>query len=314
LRHEELLDCLTTELGGGVPMRAPTELNTPGLRFGATGDKARILLVDDNLTNQEVALGILRRWGLAVDAAADGQEALQALAGTVYDLVLMDARMPVMDGFEATRVIRDPESRVLNHRIPVIAMTADAMGRDRDRCRQAGMDDYLSKPVEPRALAEAIARWLPPRRIGSEPLPATHQPTPPDMAVAGLVFNREAFLCRMLDDEAILLSIQEGFLEDMPGQIGILQEMVTQGLVERIGNQAHKIKGAAANVGGEAMSAAADALEEAVAKGNQQQLEERMSRLRNEFDRLKRAMGAPTPFTKTASDDSLGGETKPCAF
>ena len=126
------------------------------------GVTARILLAEDTITNQKVALGILHRLGLRADAVADGAEAVHALESIPYDLVLMDVQMPVMDGLEATAVIRNPESAVLNHAIPIIAMTAEAMQGDREKCLAAGMNDYVSKPVTPRSLADRLALWLEP--------------------------------------------------------------------------------------------------------------------------------------------------------
>ena len=124
---------------------------------------ARILLAEDNAINQRVALGILKRLGLSADTVASGAEAITALETRPYDLVLMDVQMPEMDGFEATRRIRNPHSAVPNHQIPVIAMTAHTMTGDRERCVEAGMDDYVSKPVTPQALAEVLEKWLPAR-------------------------------------------------------------------------------------------------------------------------------------------------------
>ena len=120
-----------------------------------------ILIVDDNITNQQVAVGLLRRMGLRADAVAGGVEAITALETIPYDLVLMDLQMPEMGGLEAARQIRNPGSSVQNHEIPIIAMTANAMASDREECLDAGMNDYLSKPVSRRALAEALDRWLP---------------------------------------------------------------------------------------------------------------------------------------------------------
>jgi CheY-like chemotaxis protein len=122
---------------------------------------ARILVAEDNMVNQDVAIGILGKLGLRADAAADGVEAIEALKALPYDLVLMDVQMPEMDGLEATRVIRDLHSEVRNHQIPIIAMTAAAMTGDRERCLEAGMNDYITKPVSPQALIEALNRWLP---------------------------------------------------------------------------------------------------------------------------------------------------------
>jgi PAS domain S-box-containing protein len=126
------------------------------------GCRARILLAEDNIVNQKVALAILKKLGLSfAEAVADGAEAIKALELIPYDLVLMDVQMPKMDGLEATRRIRDPESRVKSHTVPIIAMTANAMKGDREQCLKAGMNDYISKPVSPQALAEALERWLP---------------------------------------------------------------------------------------------------------------------------------------------------------
>jgi CheY-like chemotaxis protein len=120
----------------------------------------RILLVDDNLINQQVAQGKLRTLGYEPDVASNGIEAVTALEQREYDLVLMDCHMPEMDGFAATGVIRDPGSHVINHRIPIIAMTANDMKSDRERCLAAGMDDFLTKPVKVDALAAVVEKWV----------------------------------------------------------------------------------------------------------------------------------------------------------
>jgi PAS domain S-box-containing protein len=141
------------------PMPQPIKLpRSKGLLFDSN---KRILLVEDNIVNQKVALGILKKLGLRADVAGNGLEALHALEMQPYDLVLMDVQMPQMDGLEATQHIRDPQSKVLDHEIPIIAMTASAMQEDRQRCIQAGMNDFITKPVQSQALAQALARWLP---------------------------------------------------------------------------------------------------------------------------------------------------------
>ena len=122
--------------------------------------KIRILLAEDNPVNQKVALAMLRNMGHQADAVANGEEAINVLLTVPYDLVLMDCHMPEMDGFEATRTIRRDGSKVLNPRIPIIALTASAMQGDRERCIQAGMNDFIAKPVLKRALEEMIAKWM----------------------------------------------------------------------------------------------------------------------------------------------------------
>jgi CheY-like chemotaxis protein len=116
-------------------------------------------LAEDNPVNQKVALTMLKRFGIQADVVANGLEALDALVGVAYDLVLMDCQMPDMDGFEATRRIRGRERG--SRRLPVVAMTANAMAGDRERCIEAGMDDYIPKPVRIPDLHHALSRWLP---------------------------------------------------------------------------------------------------------------------------------------------------------
>lgn len=122
--------------------------------------KARILVVEDNPVNQKVAQGLLSKFGVQVDLAANGQEALDSLEHLPFDLVLMDCQMPIMDGYEASQKIRLEDSKVLNRAIPIIAMTANSMEGDREKCLASGMDDFISKPVNPNKLQEALKRWL----------------------------------------------------------------------------------------------------------------------------------------------------------
>ncbi|MEI6036185.1 MAG: response regulator, partial [Verrucomicrobiae bacterium] len=131
------------------------------------GRKARILLVEDNATNQEVAMGILSNLGLRADIAGDGAKAVEAIKSASYDLVLMDIQMPVMGGCEAAHAIRIYECEARKESAPliIVAMTAGAMEGDQEKCLEAGMDDYISKPVSARALADILDRWLPEREI-----------------------------------------------------------------------------------------------------------------------------------------------------
>jgi two-component system, sensor histidine kinase and response regulator len=123
--------------------------------------QARVLVVEDNAVNQKVAQGLLKKFGVQVELAANGVEAITSLERFPFDLVFMDCQMPVMDGYEATKKIRDKESKVLNRKIPIIAMTANSMQGDQDKCISVGMDDFISKPVNPNKIEEVLKRWLP---------------------------------------------------------------------------------------------------------------------------------------------------------
>jgi two-component system, sensor histidine kinase and response regulator len=133
--------------------------------------RARVLLVEDNPVNRKLAMAILDQIGIVPDVAIDGSEAIKMLSKAFYDVVLMDCQMPVMDGYEATRAIRNGASSVMDHEVTIIAMTANALAGDRELCLDAGMNDYLAKPIRPAELRAKLAEWLDDERlIESEPL------------------------------------------------------------------------------------------------------------------------------------------------
>ncbi len=137
------------------------ELSQPPKPAVSAPEKRRVLLVEDNPTNQKVAMLQLKQLGFQADIAENGRKAVEALEQSPYDLVFMDCQMPEMDGFQATRLIRAPDSRVLNRNIPIIALTANAIKGDADKCLAAGMSDYLAKPVRSSDIAAMLAKWLP---------------------------------------------------------------------------------------------------------------------------------------------------------
>ena len=162
IKQSQLFDCLVTVLGR--PSRGTEKGEKPALvtrhTLAEAKQRARILLVEDNVLNQKFALRLLEKSGYRADAVSNGKEAVKALEKDAYNLVLMDVQMPEMDGYEATGVIRDPESKVRNHDVPIIAMTAHAMKGDRERCLEAGMNDYISKPIQVQNLGDVIERFL----------------------------------------------------------------------------------------------------------------------------------------------------------
>lgn len=126
----------------------------------APASGAKILLAEDNKTNRLVVRSYLKKLGVGVEEATDGEEVLEKLAAGTFDLVLMDVQMPKLDGLEASRIIRDPESKVLQHDIPIIALTAHAMKGDEEMCLNSGMNGYIAKPVRLEQLKDILSRWL----------------------------------------------------------------------------------------------------------------------------------------------------------
>jgi two-component system sensor histidine kinase/response regulator len=162
IRRSQLFDCLVTVLSHGQDGK--TSIKSQIItKHSITEEKWKnklILLVEDNIVNQKLAMRMIEKFGFKVDSATNGMEAIKALESFKYDIVLMDVQMPGMDGFQATKIIRNPESNVLDHNIPIIAMTAHAMKGDRERCIAAGMNDYISKPVQPQELLNVIEKAL----------------------------------------------------------------------------------------------------------------------------------------------------------
>jgi PAS domain S-box-containing protein len=160
LRQSQLYDCMVTATGrhATTAVQAST---SQGLTQSPALPRIKVLVVEDNIVNQRVAVRMLEKHGCRVDVVANGQEAVDATARIAYDCIFMDCQMPEMDGFEATAVIRQREMQT-GHHIPIIAMTANAMLSDREQCLEAGMDDYVSKPVKSQDLMVVLQRWTQP--------------------------------------------------------------------------------------------------------------------------------------------------------
>ncbi len=212
----------------------------------------RVLVAEDNQVNAKLAAAMLEKAGCLVDVAADGIEALEAIGRATYDLVLMDCQMPGLDGFETTRRIRVREDIAGVARTPVIAMTANAMAGDRERCLEAGMDDYIAKPVRPDELRTKVARHVTHRagRPGLKPDPrpvtaTSHAALPP------LVDRERLEELRLLeDDEPGLIEELTGlFGDETPRLIGAVVDGIREGDVERVRDASHTLKGSAGSIG-----------------------------------------------------------------
>jgi len=163
VRRTRLYEVLVKVFGDYAhPVLNEAPINTKHTADEVLKSQRRILIVEDNSINQKVALKILNTFGYQADAVSSGREALELLHREPYDLVLMDVSMPEMDGLEATRLIRNQQHDVINPNVPIIAMTAHAYKEDRNMCLEAGMDGYLSKPINPDKLIETIAPYVNP--------------------------------------------------------------------------------------------------------------------------------------------------------
>jgi CheY-like chemotaxis protein len=194
VRGSVLIDAINqlTRANVGAAANAPLEPAPPPVASGP-----RVLLADDNLVNQMVTTRMLQRCGAQVRCVGNGIEALQALREADFDVIFMDCQMPEMDGFEATRQLRSSEGAFRDPNIPVIALTANAFATDREQCLAAGMNDFLSKPVDRHRLEEALFRAL----ACGPPVPAPQEPAPPTLAAAG-PFNAPRDLRRPLPHRA----------------------------------------------------------------------------------------------------------------
>ncbi|WP_347248162.1 response regulator [Zoogloea sp.] len=198
-----------------------------------------ILLAEDNVVNQTLAMRLLAKLGHHVEVANNGQEALDLHAQTRFDAILMDVQMPVMGGFEATAVIRERESAGMPH-TPIIAMTAHAMKGDKERCLQAGMDGYLSKPVHAPDLVEVLILHA----GHNDPAPAPEAESPPS---SGPVYDRQQVLSNLGDDEDLLAQLVVMYVEDEPRLVADIEAAVVAGDAEALYGSAHALKGAVSN-------------------------------------------------------------------
>jgi PAS domain S-box-containing protein len=292
VRHEQLKNVLSVALADHPEAQPIVTRHSARDMLGQFAkSRVRILLAEDNITNQQVALGILKKMGLSADAVANGHEAVMALGNIPYDLVLMDVQMPVMDGLEATGNIRDPNTAVLNHAVPIIAMTAHAMKGDREKCLEAGMNDYVAKPVSPQALAECLARWLPREGGGTESVKDDTKGIRQEEEMPGVpVWDQAGMMERLMGDEDLANIVMDGFLADIPLQIASLKAFLEAKDVSGTERQAHTIKGAAANVGGERLRAVAFEMEKAAKAGDLSQVLELLPELEIKFEQLRQAV------------------------
>ena len=234
------------------------------------GNRGAVLLVEDNLVNQAVALGMLSKLlGYQVAVANHGIEALDALTRQHFDLILMDCHMPEMDGFEATREIRKREA-ASGKRIPIIALTANAMKQDREDCLNAGMDDHLGKPFSRRQIQEMLERWMP-RAGEAMRAQAVADPAPAQPAAAGVLDPQVLGQLQELQNKEnpdLLARVLTLYAQESPKDMDRLTQAMADSDAAAIGRSAHSLKSSSANVGATVMSRLCAELQTAGRSGN----------------------------------------------
>ena len=257
---DSVAQALSTEKRAVSSLHAST---SKGLDFeGIRG--ARILLVEDNDLNREVACGLLEDAPVTVSTAENGEAAIRMLNESKYDLVLMDMQMPVMDGLTATRAIRH-NSQFKD--LPIIAMTANAMAGDREKCLEAGMNDHLAKPIDPDKLFEALLRWIPARtRTANSAIPTAAKQKPSiefaPLEIPGI--DTEAALKRTGGNSQRYASLLRRFAESQAGAVEQIRAALKTEDTDSAERTAHSLKGAAANLGANALATAAGNAENAI--------------------------------------------------
>ncbi|MBK7404731.1 MAG: response regulator [Phycisphaerales bacterium] len=291
----ELLDALVRALcdSPGATVAPPDEhQQADALPAPAAGVKGTVLLAEDMPTNQLYVTELLRRHGYACDVAGDGVEALAALERRRYDLLLLDCQMPELDGFGVVRALRESERTGQREgHLTVVALTANAIQGDRDRCLAAGMDDYLSKPLEPRTLLQALERHIPVRGA-SEVL---QEPRHTDPEPERLVFDPDAALARCDGDTRMLASTIESFGTHAPGYLHNLRTALRAGDAASAAGAAHAIKGAAGMMTAERTRTAAASIEAAARNGDLRSASDELDELRVELERAMDQMHQTTP-------------------
>ncbi|MEK6289197.1 MAG: PAS domain S-box protein [Acidobacteriota bacterium] len=284
VKQSHLFDCLATLVGDRV-FQEPPRQGLPAQISHEGREPLRILVAEDNIVNQKVALRQLQRLGYAADGVANGLEVLDALERIHYDVVLMDCQMPEMDGYEATRQIRRREGD-LRH-TTVIAMTANALESDRQKCLAAGMDDYISKPVKQDVLSAMLERW-------TRGLPQPSGPEESDLSESARVIDSRVIAeLRAIPapaDSDFFGNLIDLFIEESPKRLAAMRAALGRESATQLAREAHALKGSSANLGATRMTALCELLEEQGRGGSTGGAPALLSVLEEEFDRVRKAL------------------------
>ncbi|MEH1830465.1 MAG: GAF domain-containing protein [Nostoc sp.] len=274
IRPSRLLDTIITILGmqseseqevtKEIQSTETLDILTSAFPNPSTKSKLRILLAEDNLVNQKVALKQLQSLGYKADVVANGKEVLQLLEKIPYDLILMDCQMPILDGLETTKEIHrwQEDAFALGHRPVVIAMTANVMKEDQQTCLNAGMDDYLSKPVFKEKLAATLEHWTGVISSQQETIVYEQVVSTTNNGTDNLAIDWEQLHQISGNDQEFELNLLQLCVEDIKPRLEVIKIAIAHHNFEQIAREAHHLKGASANIGATAMYLAADKLEQ----------------------------------------------------
>ncbi|MDM8524360.1 response regulator [Desulfococcaceae bacterium HSG8] len=249
---------------------------------------ARILVVEDNFINQEVAIEILDSAGIIADIANHGKEAVEAFCKSSYDAILMDIQMPEMDGFEATKAIRDFEIRNSKSEIPIIAMTAHAMKGDREKCFKAGMNDYITKPIDIDELFSTLNRWIKPETGNHKPEirksePDEQQITLPDN-MPGI--DIKSGLKRVVGNKRLFVKILTEFSENYRNSASDIRDALEKGNQNLALQLLHTLKGMAGNISAKGLYRASLEFEENIKTGSISDMNDMADSLERSLNRV----------------------------
>ena len=305
VRQSKLFDTIATVMGAqgppeGQAERGPAhETSAVDLRCldeERTKDRsrgrprrARVLVAEDNQVNQKVAVRMLERLGYRADVAANGLEAVEALSRIPYSVVLMDVQMPEMDGYEATAEIRRREEG-RGRRTPIIAMTANAMRGDREEALEAGMDDYVPKPVKPESLEAALERWVPREEEAASATAAKAGEEDGIETPEGPLDRAATENLLELGGAEMLSELSEIFFADAKSVLTVIREAVEDGEAPTVARAAHTLKGSSGNMGALRMARICAELEAAGSAGDLSRAPALVVRLDAEFKRVRQAL------------------------
>jgi CheY-like chemotaxis protein len=307
VRQTVLYECLVNVMAGRPQEAVAVPAITAPMPRAPAGIRGHILVVEDNLINQQVALGILQIQGYSVSVANNGREALDALAQGAFDLILMDCHMPEMDGFEATMEIRKREQSSGGRRVPIVALTANAMAQDREECLNVGMDDHLAKPFSMQTMQDMLDRWM--------PQPAARQaqaaePVAPPASRAAEVLDRQVLgqlgALRTNGKPDLLARTINLYLVESPKLMQKLKQAAAAGDAPEIVRSAHSLKSSSANVGATALSRHCGDIEASARRADTEEARRIFAKLEAEHGRVQSALSAEFELLAAGATETQG--------